>query len=432
MRILVLNVGTAAARAIHRQLWMIDEGDVVVSPIAVDETFLRYVCGALGIDPDAVRLVVHPDGLTDPALVAPGLVARLRAAVGDADAYLAPAAHTEGVAALAGLLGLPLGPGLRFAAQRGPVLLNRKSHFRQLAVGAGLPVPDGSVVTGARALTDAVARHLPRTGTVVVKRDDDLGGQGNIAVTLGPTDPLPGVARTLSAADPRAAAESLWAELTDADNRLLVVESYHPATHSFYTEYLIAEDGGVTFLNSGGIRRCPDPDPDAEELVWVGLELPAELPPGAASRALTAAARMVALAAAVGYRGHINVDAILTTEGEVLFNEVNARWGGSLALHTLGTRLLGPNYADHHVISGLRDITPLPVAEALRVLDATGLAFSAGSGEGVVLVGCDPRLGAPLECVAIAPSRARARQIEDRLRRAVARPEAVASGRGRR
>ncbi|MFI9721801.1 peptide ligase PGM1-related protein [Streptomyces sp. NPDC052396] len=419
MRILVLNIGTAAARAVHRQLWLVRPGDVVISPIPVDEPFLRYVCGELGVDRDTVQVVNAGGELTDKALVHPDLVEWLRPMTKD-DAQLLPAAHTEGVAALARLLGLPPGPGLRFAAQRGPVLLNRKSHFRQLAVGAELPVPAGSVVTGARELAAAIRRHLPRTGTVIVKRDDDLGGQGNVALTLGDTSPLPGVCRTLAATDPRTAADALWAELTDDHNPVVVVESYHPATHSFYAEYLIAEDGRITFLNSGGIRRSPDPDPAAAELVWVGLELPADLPPGTASRALTAAARMVALAAAIGYRGHINIDGIRTTDGSVLFNEVNARWGGSLALHTIGERLLGPDYADHHVISGLRDITALPLPEALRILREQGLAFSAATKEGVVIVGADPQLGAPLECVALAPSTARARQIETRLRRATA------------
>lgn len=431
MRILLLNVGTAAPRAVHRQLWLVEEHDVVVSPIVLDEPFLRYVLGELGVERDTVRVVAHHGELTDEALVSPDLVRRLRSALaGHGTADLLPAAHTEGVAALARLLGLPLGPGLRFADQRGPVLLNRKSHFRQLAVGAGLPVPDGSVVTDARALAAAVERHLPRTGTVILKRDDDLGGQGNTALTLGATDPLPGVHRTLAVTDPRATADALWAELTDEHGRVAVVESYHPADHSFYAEYFIADDGGITFLNSGGIRRRTDADPAAGELVWVGLELPADLPSGTASRALTAAARMVGLAAALGYRGHINIDAIRTTDGAVLFNEVNARWGGSLALHTIGARLLGPDYADHHVISGLRDIPPLPLPDALRILRAEGLAFSADTEEGVVVVGIDPDLGAPLECVAVAPSRARAREIEAGLRRATA--PAVLTGGARR
>ncbi|MGI5336473.1 peptide ligase PGM1-related protein [Streptomyces sp. CA-181903] len=419
-RIVLLNVGTAAPRAVHRQLWLLREGDVVVVPFVPDEDFLRYVCGELGADRAAIRFVSAGENLTDEALTAPALIREVRALLADHDAWeLLPAHHTEGVAAFADLCGLPPDTGLRFAAQRGPVLLNRKSHFRQLAVGADVPVPEGTVVTGPAALAAAVERYLPRTGTVVVKRDDDLGGQGNVALTLKEARPLPGTRATLAAHAPEAAADVLWAELTDRQNPVLAVESYHRSTHSFYAEYVIGPAGEVTFLDSGTIRRRADTDPAAPELVWVGLELPAELPAGAGARALTASARMVALAAAIGYRGHINVDGIVTDTGEVLFNEANARWGGSLALHAAGERLLGPAYLDTHVLSGLRDVPALPLPVALDVLRRHGLAFSPETGEGTVVLGYDPSGERPLECVVLAPTRERARAVEVTVRDAV-------------
>lgn len=92
-----------------------------------------------------------------------------------------------------------------------------------------------------------------------------------------------------------------------------------------FLEYVIGEDGRAELLNSGIIRRRPHYDPDAQELVWAKLDLPANLPPSTLPRVAALSARIVELSARTGYRGHINVDAILTEDGELLFNEVNAR-----------------------------------------------------------------------------------------------------------
>lgn len=109
-----------------------------------------------------------------------------------------PCFWTQGVAELAAVLGLAPRGGLGFAAQRGSDLLNRKTHFRQLAAGAGVPVPDGSVARTPLELTRAIERQLPRTGTAIVKQDDGAGGSGNLTLTRGaagapnapPRDPL--------------------------------------------------------------------------------------------------------------------------------------------------------------------------------------------------------------------------------------------------
>ena len=58
------------------------------------------------------------------------------------------------------------------------------------------------------------------------------------------------------------------------------MESYHHASHMFYLEYFVPEDGNPVFLSMGSIKVRPSQDPDATELVWVGLEIPAELKNG--------------------------------------------------------------------------------------------------------------------------------------------------------
>lgn len=413
--ILLMNYGLNQPMGVYRQMWMVEEGTIVVSAVSVDDEFWGYVCDVAGIDRDKVVIVDIGRELTDEVLTSPELLGRLAPLVaGATDWELVPAAFTQGVAGLAELLGLTVDTGLRFAAQRGCELLNRKSHFRRLAAGAKVSVPAGCVVTTERELANGIDRHLPETGTVIVKRDNDLGGRGNRALTKDPV-PLPGVRETIAIdGNVSDVAARLWMELTEGTDEVLVVESYHAAARVFYLEYLIDAEGFPRFLDSG-LKREVLGGPGAASMVWVGLELPADLGPSTAARALTEAARIVGTAADLGYRGHINVDGIVTTDGRMFFNEVNARWGGSTALHHVGEKLFGANYADDHVVSGLRVVRPAPLAETVGLLRDNGLHFSAESGEGALVLGYDRTFGRATECVLIGPSTSRVREIEDRV-----------------
>jgi hypothetical protein len=423
-KIIILNVEHVSTRAVFRQLWMADEGDIIVSPMPIDEEYLRYVCDTQGVDIGTISVITGNQRLTDEYLATgfTDLTAQLeKRLTGSSTWELMPCLYTEGIADLAERLGLRIDDALRFAAQRGPELLNRKSHFRQLAIGARLPIADGSIALNATALAKAIERHLPKTGTVIVKRDDGNGGRGNVTLTMTSATPMPGSRETRHVdGDHQATATALWDQLTDERNHTLVVESYHDATHCFYFEFLIDGQGRPLFLNSGTFHRRPDTDPAAPALVWVGLDLPAELPTLSAVHASSLTTQIVNLAAQVGYRGYINVDAILTEEKGIIINEINARWGGGLVLDAIGRRLIGERYADEHVISGVRDIEPMLLNDALKILYEHDLHYSPESQEGVVVLGYDALLERTLECAVIAADRPRSREIEARFRQAVA------------
>ncbi|MGW0811516.1 preATP grasp domain-containing protein [Nonomuraea sp. NPDC002799] len=422
-KIIVFNFDNISPKAIYRHLWLMGEGDIIVSPIEIDEEYLQYVCEMLGFSAETVSIVAANERLTDEYLstASADIAAKLKVLIARSPTWeVEPCNYTTGVADLARRLDLTLDVGLRFAAQRGPDLLNRKSHFRQLAVGAGLPVADGSIAVTPEALAQAIERHLPETGTVIVKRDDGKGGKGNVTLTTAMAAPLPGTRETRHLdGDCRTVAKELWEGLTDDRNRMVVVESYHEASHSFYFEYLIDSRGCHAFLNSGSFRRRLDSNPAATQLVWVGLDLPAELPPSSAVNASHLAAQLVHLAAKIGYRGYVNIDAILTSGNNILFNEINGRWGGGLVLHAIGDRLVGREYADTHVVSGILDIEPMTFQEALGIIQNHGLHFSSERQEGVVILGYDKLLQRKLECAVVAADRPRARQIENCLREAI-------------
>ncbi|MEU2061864.1 peptide ligase PGM1-related protein [Streptomyces sp. NPDC013455] len=433
-KIIILNVGTAHALGDHassthpitrsgwRHAWFADRGDVIVSPVAVGRDFLRYLGETLGFDPASVTVLSRERLVTDEFLLSEDVLAELRELTGDGSGWrLMPCFWTQGVAELAARLGIGPRAGLGFAAQRGADLLNRKTHFRQLAAGAGLPLPEGSVARTPRELAEAIERHLPCTGTVIVKQDDGAGGLGNLTLTRGEAVPLPGSRETRQAGeDIPALAEEVWAALADELSHGLVVESYHDSTHQFYLEYAIGDDGVPAFLDSGEIRLRPDTDPDSTELVWVGLDIPATLPPALTAEAMHQSLRLAALTAQIGYRGHLNIDAIATTTGDLVFNEINARWGGGLVAHVICERLIGRGYADHHVAATLRDVPPAPLEDVLRTLREERLGFDRDTNEGVLVLACDPLLVNDTECLVVGATRDRVREIEERLRKALA------------
>ncbi|AXE22218.1 hypothetical protein C0216_01065 [Streptomyces globosus] len=433
-KIIILNVGTAHALGDHtssthpitrsgwRHAWFAERGDIIVSPVAVDGDFLRYLAGTMGFDPDTVTVLSRERLVTDEFLMSDDVLGELGELTADGAAWqLMPCFWTQGVADLAARLGIDSRAGLAFAAQRGSDLLNRKTHFRQFAAGAGLPLPEGSVARTPYELARAIERHLPLTGTVIVKQDDGAGGLGNLTLTRGETGPLPGSRETLKVGDDLPAlADEVWAALADELSHGLVVESYHSSTRQFYLEYVIGDDGVPTFLDSGEIRLRPDADPGSTELVWVGLDIPAALPPALSAQAVHHSLRLAELTAQVGYRGHINIDAIATASGDLVFNEVNARWGGGLVAHDICERLLGSGYADRHVAATVRDVPPAPLDAVLRTLREERLHFSRDSSEGVFVLACDPSLVTPMECLVVGATRDRVREIEAQLRKALA------------
>jgi hypothetical protein len=87
----------------------------------------------------------------------------------------------------------------------------------------------------------------------------------------------------------------------------------------------------------------------------------------------------------LGYYGPMNIDAIVTTSGELLFNEFNGRVGGTTGIDTIGRRLLGQDYLDHHVLASQIDV-PAPACDVLaKALNERGLLFTRGSDHGVII-----------------------------------------------
>lgn len=422
-----------AAKAALRNVWLARPGDIVISTATMPEDFMSYVGRVSSFAAEAGEIeFFRPeiDGalnlvLQDEYLLRPQFVEALRERVTRPQEWSLLACYqTAGTARLQLELGLAQAGGeavgRSFAAHMGTNLLNRKSHFRQLAIGCSLPLADGAIATSAKSLLHAVTELLPVTGKVIVKQDNGAGGTGNFILSTSPTGPLPGACACVTlpfrdGSDVESELRRLWDTWQAGSPGPMVVEVYHAATAMFYLEFVIAPDGRVDFMNSGAIRVRPHDDPAIPELFWVGLELPAQLPPAALAEASTHCSRFLQLAATMGYRGHINIDAIITDTGRLLFNEVNARWGGGTVLHDLATRLVGPDFPNTHVAASFRDVPSPRFARLRRCLQDSEIAYDPARQHGIVILACDDEHSHSFEAFVLARTRDGARALEQRL-----------------
>ncbi|KRR25495.1 hypothetical protein CQ14_40165 [Bradyrhizobium lablabi] len=436
-RILIMNAGTAqmsgadltalqlslAAKSAWRSVWFAQPGDLIVSPVAIPTDLLQYVGATLRFDPSTVLVLVpenaHEMGvLSDFTLQSNTIVEQIRRHICDKTHWKLYACYaTEGVARLAAMLGI-VQNGDEFALQRGPDLLNRKSHFRQLATSTMLPLPSGCIATTSEELFRAVNSLRLETGSVIVKLDNGAGGVGNVILTGKESAPLPGARETRRVLWPSFDPDQLWSELTTASCKIVVVESYHVARSLFYLEFEIEENGSIAYVNSGNIRLRRSEYPSERALVWNGLELPSDLSNEQYSTAYEHAYRFVELARTLGYRGMINIDAIFSIDGRLLFNEANGRWGGGSVLHSIADRMLGSDYSHSHVISSVRNVRLNSLREAVDCFVDEGLLFDSIQKEGVIPLAADQDAGT-VECLVIARDRLVGRNFEHRLLRIV-------------
>ncbi|WP_245327103.1 peptide ligase PGM1-related protein [Bradyrhizobium sacchari] len=410
-----------AANSAYRSAWFAQAGDLIVSPVVIPADLLSFIGATLDFDPSSLCLVVPEASrqsaiLDDCTLLSKTVVERIKRHIRRKSAWgMYPCYSTEGVARLAAILGIPK-TGDDFALQRGPDLLNRKSHFRQLATSVALPLPHGSVATDPNGLFRAVSSLRSETGRVIVKLDNGAGGVGNVILTSKKSDPLPGARDTRLISWRSFDPDALWSEMTTSSCNTIVVESYHLARSLFYLEYAIRDDASIVFINSGNIRLRKSTDRSERSLIWTGLELPSDLENEQWLTAQAHAYRFVALARDLGYRGMINIDAIFGIDGRLLFNEANGRWGGGSVLHNIAVRLLGLDYSGCNVVLSVRNVPSPSFQAAHDRLVKGGFLFDRTRKEGVIPLAADEKAGT-VECVVIAPDRPTAHDKQHRLLR---------------
>ncbi|MEO6501128.1 MAG: peptide ligase PGM1-related protein [Jatrophihabitantaceae bacterium] len=375
--------GSAALRS----LWFAHSGDVVVLPYPPREEYLAYVTDLTRTDPGSLTVLVPPSGvlggelLTPDRTADPGFRRHVHAAVQGQGVDRVLAVYKDvPIAQFAVAVGLTL-PGHAFSAQGGDAIVNSKAAFRAIAAGAGVPIAQG-LVTTRRMEAQAVITELLAAGhSVIVKQEFQGGGFGNEILSPVAGVRVAGAPREVVLPDAAAVADYVarrWEWLTVGGRRQLVIERYLTGCDTVYAEYLIADDG-PELSGTGEILMEP---------VAVGEIVPAQaLTPANSAFLVESGQRLCRSLHAMGYRGYLSADAVLTPEGDIVFTETNGRISGSSHLHiSIGARVLDAAHRGRRVLLQLGGWATPSFAAAVERLRDAGLAFDRQTGLGVVLV----------------------------------------------
>ncbi|WP_418960686.1 peptide ligase PGM1-related protein [Streptomyces tritici] len=382
-----------------REVWLLGPGDVLVSPVPVDEAFLRYACALTGVPRDAVTVLALPDAFPVPGRPTPDRTAveEVRTAAGGRPvAAVLPTALDTAVLGLARGLGAPVAPYASAAAAEAALevtrRLNTKAGFRQAAIGRGMRVPDGRVCRRA-GVPDAAAELLAKHGRVVVKPDRSAGGHGLrfLAAAEGPW--------TGADLAPVGGPAGLW-----------VVEELIDVARSVSVQAETGPDG-PNVLFSGEMRT--------EAGCFTGYASPLPPSPDGTGPTLERWGRSLGTYLAErGYAGPFSIDAMVSASGELIAGESNVRRTATTTPHAMVARLAAAAVTGRPAWATARLRAPAAYSfdEAVARLRSAGVAYDPARGAGIVLYAGPPPDGRTWRYAAIAHDSAAVAGYEERLR----------------
>ncbi len=414
-RALTLEFCRSSSITAGRMAWFAEPGDIVVLPRDLSAPLKDYIARIKGYEPGAVTYMT-PDWDNGPCrpiraheLLHTGLAERLAARIGDPrDWTLYPYCYERGTQQLAERLKLDGERNAKpFVQQGGAELLNDKRVFRSLAAGRGISIAQGAVCASQWELTECIESLIDVTGTVIVKQDRHSGGFGNLIVSRSDASDVPGAPEVLRATDAAAVRDQaaiVWTRLAYAAQAPLIVEVYYAVSAAVTAEFKVdPARNAVTFLNCGEVRQAP---------ILSGLIMPSAIPAYRLAGFIASATELARLCCDLGYEGLVNVDGILTEDGEVIINEINGRVGGCSHIHHILEAVAGPRYGDELVVVSHSSTVSMVVEEAFGILDERKLAFDAAAQRGIVITGEDTAQSGLLEYLSIAPTRDEAMRLE--------------------
>lgn len=243
-------------------------------------------------------------------------------------------------------------------------------------------MPEGAVLVSPQVAEEAIL-DLLGGGPVMVKHDFLSGGRGNEILTTGETFRPIGARRVITVAgreDVRSYLRERWEWLTAGGRGRPVAERYVRDSSAFFSEFLLTDEG-VELTGDGELLSAP---------YAVGQIMPSQgLEPEVLDGIVGGGRRLAEALHAIGYRGVLGPDAIVTPDREVLFTEYNGRVTGSTHIYgRIGGIVVGEGFGKDRII--LERVWPegwatTSFAAALAAVEGAGLRYDPATRTGVVL-----------------------------------------------
>ena len=372
-----------------RILWHVNDNDIVVLPVEPDTDHLEYIVELLNVQHNSLKIIIAPEGSTTnlgaDRITNPELYKTITKALsGQSLTSVIPLTPDAAVATLAHSLDAKNSfQGAGFASQNGGLLANSKAAFRALAAGVCVPIPVGFVINNSHAaeaiITDML---LNQKIAVIVKKDFGQGCRGN--EILSPIEDLIpiGGRRGLVLTNPAAIKAYIaknWSWLTNNGHNSIIVEHYFPNSMAIFVEFNLTNHA-IKFAGLGEMLAAPIAD--GQVIPPVGLS------PTTIAELVAEGYRLSTAIHAIGYRGTLSADAIVTPNGAVLFNEYNGRITGSTHIYaSIGARIVGKDWMQKRILLERRGWKVHSFKDAANMLKTSGLAFNHKTKTGIILTG---------------------------------------------
>lgn len=400
-----------------RACWYIKNDDIVILPAEPTPGYIPYIADLIGVDYASLRIIVAPPGSTHHLCLDRLQNAELCSAIKEAlagrsiDAIipLMPDAAVTGLARLLNAEHCLSGAG--FAGQGGGVLANSKAIFRAIAAGCNIPIPTGLVTKNLKEAENGIHDLLfNQQVPVIVKKEFSQGCKGNevLSSTAGliPNGGRRGL-RLVDRAAIQSYLEENWNWLTNDGQHHLVIERYFPKSRAIFAEFTL-NDEGVAFAGIGEMLAVPIADGQVIPPVGLSNTTTAEI--------VDSGARLCAALHAIGYRGIVSADAIVSADNTVYFSEYNGRVTGSTHIYaTIGARIVGKEAMSKRVLLERRGWTAPSFQAAVDRLRNSGLAYHSQTQKGVILSGIYYPIPKVISYTIVAEDLTDALSIEEKL-----------------
>ncbi|MFW0787919.1 peptide ligase PGM1-related protein [Gordonia sp. CPCC 206044] len=368
----------------QRMLWFAQDGDIVVLPRQPGAAYMAYIATLADFDPTTVTIIVPPAGyagdviLTGDRLTHPSFVEELRRETAHRDIHrILPYFTDTATADMARSAGISSAlPGAHFFSQGGGSIANSKALFRCVAAGIGIPIAAGETAQTRDSADRAIAGLIGAGHSVIVKQEHQASSEGNLILSPRPNTQAQGalsVTHIDAVADIEKFLDDHWNWLSNNDTSTVIIERYIEHARSVYAEYLVT-DYTIGAVGTGQLLMAP---------ILAGVVIPAGcLTPTEQADVSDAALRLCKAYQAMGYRGIMSVDAVVSPDGDVYVHETNSRISGATYLHKVFTAHIAGS--DRVLIDRERwEVSSFD--GALRALTDSGLTFDFATRRGIII-----------------------------------------------
>jgi hypothetical protein len=385
-----------------RKIWLAEPGDIVVTPVPIEDYFRSYAEDTLKTSLKSVRCF-SPSGSEQTLLASRAAADRelmdvLRQSAQDEQTDFLCFCLDKPTAEFASQLGLNIA---HYSKRPGPEVIdagyriNTKNGFRRTVEALGLRVVPGRFCSAAD-LAQTVCEFGSTVGSVIVKANRSSNGYGHSVIrTAG-----------RAAAELRAEAETIRQNLTFA--KMFVVEEFKDFSSLPSVEIEVGAER--VHVNYTCDQRCTNNS-------WTGIVTPPEGSPDEYVESLTdIGLRFGRHVQSLGFRGHCDVDCGFTTDAGFWLLESNFRRTGGTYLHSLVKRLVNPDYLDSHVWwADARVGRVMDFSKAVRILEEEDLRFDHETKQGVVLTADTTTFDKKWRYLILAHNHDQAKKMEKRI-----------------